>query len=690
MGNTSGWAFDVATDSAGNPFITGYLGAGADSGNTIFGLSIPKLGESPFVAKFNGTTGAAIWVNYAQAQGFYALSNIGRHIAVASDGSAYVAGHFYGQGVFGSTTLTPFQYAEGDVTFFLARISGAGQWLWATMGEAAPHAISAATALAVDAQDNAWVQGYTGNNYFYGSGTDGRITIAGQTLTNTSFIAKANMSGAFQLVRPTRSAGSIVGFDTNGFTYWGGPTGLGVDGLIKFGPAVAPALTTQPVGQTVHLGDNASLTATATGSPVYYQWRQDGIGIGSQVESFSTNGTFQLYLPLAKLNWGSTTFSPADIGNYTLVLSNSSGMVTSVVASVIAPAPVITGIFDANTNAITNAQPLDVVFIRGTNFAGATALSLGALQIGVPLQATFNPQLFYGSYSVLSDTQIRVVMPVYYLADSFTVTTPGGMAASPGTIQVNLPVFESASTNTVGRNQYFSTWDTPNFAFQWFKDSVPLTNGTRINGATNAFLTVSNLALGDAGGYYLVVSAGGRSVQSTNLLLTVLPQPPNLTITSSSFTSGANVGDVADFSVTATGDTPVNYQWFKDGVPLANTARISGATSASLHITSLQLTDAGTYFVVLTVAGGSIRSSDMRLQVSQTVQFLTLPRNQNLFVGSNVSFSATASGSPPIGFQWSKDGINLTNNARISGANAGTLTISNLVNADAGTYWVTV
>jgi hypothetical protein len=520
FGGFGGWAFAVATDASGNPYITGTMGGGQDSGNTFFGLPFPKSGECPFVAKFNGANGAAIWATNAPTQGFYALSNIGREIAVLSDGSAYVGGHFYGQGVFGGTTLTPLQHADGDVTFFLARISSTGQWLWATMGEATPRARSAVLGLALDAQDNAWVQGYTSANFFYGAGTDGRVTLAGVGITNSAFIAKVNTSGTFLLARKTRSAGSVSPrVDDAGYLYWTGNTGLGVDGLIKFGPASAPAITVQPTNQVVRLGDAFLLTATATGLPVYYQWRKDGTALADFTESLSTNGTFQIsYTP----NRFSPNFAPGDIGNYTLVVSNSAGMATSAVAAVTAPVPAITGLFNMNNVPITNAQPLEVVFIRGTNFTGATALTLGTLQIGVPLQATFNPQLFYGSWSLNSDTQIRVVMPVHYLADPFTVTTPGGAAASPGTMQINLPVYQSAATNTAGQNEYFSTWDSPNFAFQWFKDNVPLTNSTHVSGATT--------------------------------------------------------GGIADFSVTTSGETPVSFQWLKDGVQL--TTRTTRASAA--------------------------------------------------------------------------------------------------------------
>ncbi|MBL8878866.1 MAG: immunoglobulin domain-containing protein [Phycisphaerales bacterium] len=55
------------------------------------------------------------------------------------------------------------------------------------------------------------------------------------------------------------------------------------------------------------------------------------------------------------------------------------------------------------------------------------------------------------------------------------------------------------------------------------------------------------------------------------------------------------LGGTATFSMTASGGTPMTYQWRKDGVPLVNNARISGATTNSLRITGVTCSDAGAY-----------------------------------------------------------------------------------------------
>ena len=53
-------------------------------------------------------------------------------------------------------------------------------------------------------------------------------------------------------------------------------------------------------------------------------------------------------------------------------------------------------------------------------------------------------------------------------------------------------------------------------------------------------------------------------------------------------------------------------------------------------------------------------------------------------------FSVTATGSAPLGYRWQKDGANLSNGGRISGATSNVLTIAATTTNDAGGYSVVV
>ena len=125
---------------------------------------------------------------------------------------------------------------------------------------------------------------------------------------------------------------------------------------------------------------------------------------------------------------------------------------------------------------------------------------------------------------------------------------------------------------------------------------------------------------------------------------------------------------------------PYAYQWQKNGV------KISGATGASYTIGSVKSSDAATYAVVASNATGSATSVGVVLTVSSATSrpvFTVQPKSQSTPVGSTVTFTAAASGSPAPTYQWKKDRWTV-----ISGATGASYTISRVSSNDAGTYTV--
>lgn len=58
--------------------------------------------------------------------------------------------------------------------------------------------------------------------------------------------------------------------------------------------------------------------------------------------------------------------------------------------------------------------------------------------------------------------------------------------------------------------------------------------------------------------------------------------------------------------------------------------------------------------------------------------------------GESVTFSVGAYGSTPVSYQWRRDGVDLSDDARISGATTAELTISGLIESDEGSYTVVI
>jgi hypothetical protein len=109
--------------------------------------------------------------------------------------------------------------------------------------------------------------------------------------------------------------------------------------------AIAPTITTQPTSQSVIAGATVTLSVAATGSPTpTFQWRKNSTAIAG-----ATNSNLTL-----------TNVQAADAGDYTAVVSNSAGSVTSTIATL--------AIAAAATGPVVTSQP------QSQNLAtGATA-----------------------------------------------------------------------------------------------------------------------------------------------------------------------------------------------------------------------------------------------------------------------------------------------------------------------------
>jgi hypothetical protein len=130
--------------------------------------------------------------------------------------------------------------------------------------------------------------------------------------------------------------------------------------------------------------------------------------------------------------------------------------------------------------------------------------------------------------------------------------------------------------------------------------------------------------------------------------------------------------------VTATSLSASTYQWYK------NNAAISGATSSTYAVASLQTIDAGTYKVVVTNSIGAATSSNAVVSINSGPSITTQPLSQTVRSGASVSFSVTATGTAPFTYQWKKAGVN------IAGATASSYVIAAAAAANGGEYSVVV
>lgn len=147
----------------------------------------------------------------------------------------------------------------------------------------------------------------------------------------------------------------------------------------------------------------------------------------------------------------------------------------------------------------------------------------------------------------------------------------------------------------------------------------------------------------------------------------------------------APVGGSATFSVTATGDGVLSYQWFKDGNELP------AATAATLVVSPVQAADAGAYSVLVSNLVGATSSNAVNLTVTGLPPVITgSPVSQTVGAGSTVTFSVAATGSPTLAYVWRRAGNPLANGGKIAGATTATLTLTNVQADDIAAYDVVV
>ena len=164
-------------------------------------------------------------------------------------------------------------------------------------------------------------------------------------------------------------------------------------------------------------------------------------------------------------------------------------------------------------------------------------------------------------------------------------------------------------------------------------------------------------------------TAGATNEQGIGTAPTISGQPTNRTVA---------VGQTASFVVVAQGTPPLSFQWQHAGTNLP------GANSATLNIVNAQLTDAGTYTVLVSNSFGGLISQGATLVVLDPPSIGTQPESRTVVAGTNVQFTVVATGTPTLRYQWRLNGTPLDNQ------NGAQLTINNVQPDNAGNYTVVI
>ncbi len=144
--------------------------------------------------------------------------------------------------------------------------------------------------------------------------------------------------------------------------------------------------------------------------------------------------------------------------------------------------------------------------------------------------------------------------------------------------------------------------------YQWKKD------GADLSGADEATYTIPSVSVRHAGVYSVTISNSTGSIASHDITLTVFSQAVAPAITTQPGNQIVNTGTPASFSVVATGDAPLTYQWQQ---LLGGTyTNISGATAATYTLSNPQTVGTFVYRVVVAGPGGTLTSNPATLTVT--------------------------------------------------------------------------
>jgi hypothetical protein len=300
----------------------------------------------------------------------------------------------------------------------------------------------------------------------------------------------------------------------------------------------------------------------------------------------------------------------------------------------------------------TGTSPLTYQWeIGGNPITGATASSLLLANV----QASDS-----GSYSVVVSNSLGAVTSSNAVLTVSVADSPPSIVAQPQSLTRNQGGSATFGVTVAGSVPLYYQWSL---------------NGTPLSGATQNTYTDSNVQPADAGTYVLVVTnTFGSATSSVALLTVIVPPTIGTQPQSQAVIQGANV----TFAASATGTPPLFFQWRKGA------ANISGATGTSYTLNNVQAASAGTYSLVVTNAAGSATSGNAVLTVYVPPAITAQPQGQTVSAGANVTFAVTASGNPAPGYQWRRNGAN------ISGATASSYARNNVQSADVGLFSVVV
>ena len=413
-----------------------------------------------------------------------------------------------------------------------------------------------------------------------------------------------------------------------------------------------PTITVQPADVTTTSNTAVTLSVTATGDNLHYQWYQGAAGDASAPISGATAPTLLRTLSATTSYWVRVTgCTIADSATATITICDP-----PVITSQPANASIYSG---QNTTLSVAATGTNVTYTWYAGNSGDTSnpttCSHQVFCLVAPT-ATTNYWVRTSGCGVNQDSATVTV----------TVCTPPSFTTQPQSAAINSGTAITLTTAATAIG--------PAPAYQWY-DGATGDTSSPISGATAA--TYTTPALTADHNYWVRATSGICTADSATAVIQICR---TAAITMQPAGQSIAYGSSATLSVAATG-TNLTYAWYRGNS--GDTSLPAGNTTPSLTVTP---TSTVSYWARVTSCSTTADSTMATITVCTTPSFTTQPQSAIISSGTSTTLTAAATASgPAVTYQWYNGSAGDTSSP-ISGATGASYTTGALTTAH--TYWV--
>lgn len=450
------------------------------------------------------------------------------------------------------------------------------------------------------------------------------------------------------------------------------------------GSGTPPAITTQPSGQIVDEGGSVTFSVVATGTaPLTYQWRKNAANISGATASSYTKSNVQA----------------SDAGNYSVVVANGFGSVTSSDAVLIVNTPptiitqpqsqtVAPGANATFTVVASGTAPLFYQWRRnGLDISSATASSYTRSGVQSADTGIYTVAINNSVGSVASADAALSITGVTVFGDDFETGTLANWTVLLGTTALAISTAQnhtaggansaivSSSLNKMYHNLGAEVEGQVRATF-WIYDNNGAQN--RVYGEVRSYSGAGYLN----GTLQQLFAIGRYGVPFGPGTGTLASEVVNTAKYQGRVVAGANTGWFNLNTARTVGWHKFEIERAADGSTI--NFYVDGALDRAITSATFATWDSATMGSVgATGTTGDAWFDDIKVEYLATPVITTQPQSQTVSAGANVTFSVTATGNVQS-YQWRKNGVNIT------GATSSSLVLNNVQASDEGSYTVVI